>query len=93
MDKLVEYTIRLATNMRLREELLEIAEEPAKRKAAERVAKMLVVEKRGLKYCSICAKGPFTKRGMYLHFMRVHKEDVRALLEKELEQEGVILVA
>ncbi|UXD21771.1 hypothetical protein IPA_07875 [Ignicoccus pacificus DSM 13166] len=86
MDKLVEYTIRLATGMRLREELLSIAEDTAKRKAAERVAKLLVTEKRGLKYCSVCAKGPFTKRGLYLHFMRVHKEDVRLLLEKELEQ-------
>ena len=86
MEKLVEYTIRLATGMRLREELLEIAEDVSKRKVAERVAKILVTEKRGLKYCSICAKGPFTKRGLYLHFMRVHKEDVRLLLEKELEQ-------
>ena len=90
MEKLVEYTIRLATNMRLRDELLEIAKDSVKKEAAERVAKMLISEKKGLKYCAICAKGPFTKRGLYLHFMRVHKEDVKALLEKELEQSVVM---
>ncbi len=86
MDALVEYTIRLATKMRMREELLEAVNDPIEKEAAERVAKILITEKKGLKYCTICAKGPFTKRGLYLHFMRVHKDDIRLLLEKELGQ-------
>ena len=85
MDELVEYTIRLATGMVLKQELLPIAEDTVKRRAAERVAKLLVSEKRGLKYCSICTKGPFTKRGFYLHFMRVHRDEIKLLLERELE--------
>ncbi len=80
---LVEYTIRLASNMRLREEFQELDE--VYKEVARRVAKLIVSERRGLKYCSICAKGPYTRRGLYLHFMRVHKDDVKALLQQELE--------
>ncbi|ALU12088.1 hypothetical protein EYM_00045 [Ignicoccus islandicus DSM 13165] len=83
MDLLVEYTIRLATHMRIRDELNNL--DYAQKEVAEKVAKLIVSEKRGLKYCSICAKGPYTKRGLYLHFMRVHKDDVKALLLQELE--------
>ncbi len=85
MEKLVELTIRIGTGMRIREELLDSLDEEAM-KTVEEMAKLLVQEKRGLKYCGLCGKGPFTKKGLYLHLMRVHKDDIKALLEKEMSQ-------
>jgi len=32
----------------------------------------------------LCSKGPFTKKGMFLHITRVHRDEVKALLEEEL---------
>lgn len=37
-------------------------------------------------YCNLCGKGPFTKRGMYLHLTRLHKYELKALLVQELKE-------
>ena len=83
LERLAEITVRLASNMRIRDDLLEGFSE-RELEAAKRVAELVREERRGLVYCGICTKGSFTKRGFYLHLMRVHKEDIKILLEKEL---------
>ena len=83
LERLAEITVRLASNMRIRDDLLEGVSE-RELEAAKRVAELIREERKGLVYCGICAKGSFTKRGFYLHLMRVHKEDIKILLEKEL---------
>ncbi|ABU81605.1 hypothetical protein [Ignicoccus hospitalis] len=83
LDRLADIAIRIASRMRIREELLEgVSQEELE--AAKRVAEMVREERKGLVYCAICAKGSFTKRGFYLHLMRVHKDDIKVLLEREL---------
>ena len=88
-ERLAEIAIRMASKMRIRDELLEEVSE-RELEAARRVAELIREERRGLVYCGICAKGSFTKRGFYLHLMRVHKEDVKVLLEKELAEAVVV---
>ena len=54
--------------------------------AVMEVANMVREEKKGLVYCGICGKGSFTKRGFFLHLMRVHSDDIKTLLAKVLEE-------
>ncbi len=88
MTNLVQLVIRKASGMRIDEEMWTKLSE-AERKAVENVVELIKVTKKGLIYCGICGKGSFTRRGFYLHLMRVHKEDIQLLLEKELEELAV----
>ncbi len=37
-------------------------------------------------YCKICGKGPFTRKGYYLHLTRVHSDEILQLVEEEAER-------
>lgn len=37
-------------------------------------------------YCVICRRGPFTKRGYYLHLVRVHGSLIRQMIEDEIRR-------
>jgi len=39
-----------------------------------------------LSYCVICRKGPFTKRGYYLHLVRVHGGLIRQMIADEIKR-------
>ena len=39
-------------------------------------------------YCRICGRGPFTKKGYYLHLVRVHYYDLLSLVREESERVG-----
>ncbi len=41
--------------------------------------------RRGLLFCGICGKGPYTKRGMYLHLVRVHRYELKMMILEELQ--------
>ncbi|BCU68235.1 hypothetical protein HS7_16720 [Sulfolobales archaeon HS-7] len=38
-------------------------------------------------FCNICSKGPFTKRGLYLHLSRLHRSEIKRIIEEELKVE------
>lgn len=37
-------------------------------------------------YCIICRRGPFTKRGYYLHLVRVHGSLIRQMIADEIKR-------
>jgi hypothetical protein len=76
-EKLVEITAKLASRMHVEDEEFAKATATA---AATHISR----EANGLIYCNLCNKGPFTKKGMFLHITRVHRDEVKALLEEEL---------
>ncbi len=49
------------------------------------VAEQLVYESGGLLRCQLCGKGPFTRKGLYLHLRRVHRKMIEELVRRELE--------
>jgi hypothetical protein len=53
----------------------------------DKVSFWLVEESNNLLYCKICNRGPFTKKGLYLHLLRLHKDEIKAMLEEELRLE------
>jgi len=56
---------------------------PVMREVVKRVSSNIVTMRNGLPRCNICGKGPFTRRGLYLHLIRVHRYDIISLLEEE----------
>ncbi len=87
LDRITEATIRRACNLRYSIEELGLMGEARSivEEVIESVASRIVFERRGLLRCAICSKGPFTRKGLYLHIMRVHRDYVKELVKKELE--------
>jgi hypothetical protein len=55
--------------------------------ALDRVTPIIVMRKNnGLIYCRLCSKGPFTKRGLYLHLRRIHRDEIEAKLLEEISR-------
>lgn len=52
----------------------------------EAIARELAVNREGSLRCGLCGKGPFTRKGLYLHLRRVHWEAVVALAEARLRE-------
>lgn len=50
------------------------------------VASDIIIKKNGIRYCRLCNKGPFTKKGMYLHLIRVHRYELKVAISEELER-------
>ena len=58
-------------------------------RAEEIVAKVseeLAVDRDGSLRCGLCGKGPFTRKGLYLHLRRVHWDTVVSLIEARLRE-------
>ncbi|AEM39624.1 hypothetical protein Pyrfu_1770 [Pyrolobus fumarii 1A] len=87
VEKLAEAAARRASGLRYDIDALGLAGETKRmaEEVIESVAMTLVFERRGLLRCAVCSKGPFTRKGLYLHLTRVHREFIEELVRKELE--------
>ncbi len=56
------------------------------RKAVGTVATTIVTEKNGHLRCGLCGKGPFTRRGLYLHLIRIHGNEILSMVEEKYEE-------
>ncbi len=88
-EKLIEFVAREASKIRYDKQKLQVIIGPSMSKIAIETIKAIghdvVKEKNGLLYCMLCRKGPYTKRGMYLHLIRVHRYDLKLLISEELK--------
>ena len=39
-------------------------------------------------YCKLCGRGPFSKKGYYLHLRRIHYQDILRIVRDEIERVG-----
>ncbi|MGC9105798.1 MAG: hypothetical protein ACP5HQ_05185 [Thermoprotei archaeon] len=87
-EKLVELTAKVASRMHVDDEeferlvsigLLEIA-----KASVVATASQVVQDSNGLLFCKLCSKGPFTKKGMFLHLTRLHRGEIKTILESEI---------
>jgi hypothetical protein len=58
----------------------------AMRKAVGYVITSIVYEKNGHLRCGLCNKGPFTKKGLYFHLIRVHGDQILSMLEEKYKE-------
>lgn len=84
LDLLAKVAIKLASGVSLNEEEKNSISE-TELKVAVKVAKKIRAEKKGLLYCGICGMGSFTRRGLFLHLVRVHFDEVRDTVLKEMK--------
>lgn len=54
--------------------------------AVRNVGSQLCNSRDGALFCPICSRGPFTKRGYYLHLTRLHYSYLLFLVDKEVER-------
>jgi hypothetical protein len=54
--------------------------------AVKNVALRIVDERGGAYYCGICGRGPYRRKGLYLHLKRVHGDDIIELVEIEAKR-------
>lgn len=88
LKKLVEYVARKAALLTQRYELEDLVAPsiaPFFEKVIDKMVVTLVKRNGGLR-CNLCDKGPFTKRGMYLHLIRVHSKDIEFMVHEELRK-------
>ncbi len=88
-ERLIEFTARRASGIQLDIEKLQAITGPSMLDIVlgtiDAVAKEATNVRRGLLYCGLCNKGPYTKRGMYLHLVRVHRYELKVMLLDELQ--------
>ncbi|MCS7111930.1 MAG: hypothetical protein N3D82_03620 [Ignisphaera sp.] len=86
--KMIEYTARKASLLNQRYEIEDLVAPSVASivdRSMERIALTLVKRNGGL-WCNLCSKGPFTKRGLYLHLIRVHTKDIEFMIKEEMKK-------
>ncbi|QKR00498.1 hypothetical protein GWK48_09045 [Metallosphaera tengchongensis] len=90
-EKLVEVTAKYASKIAVKEEeyvrAVGFSSREMGRRVVTKVSFWLVTQQSTLLYCKLCNKGPFTKRGMFLHLTRMHHSEIKLLLEEEIKRE------
>ncbi len=90
-ERLIEFVARASSGIRMDKSKLAVITGPTLlplvldliRKLSSEIS---IRNESGLIYCGLCRKGPFTKRGMYLHLIRVHRYEIKTLISDELER-------
>lgn len=88
LKKLMEYVARKASLLGQKYELRELVTPsiaPMMDKAIDKIVTTIVKRNGGL-WCNLCDKGPFTKRGLYLHLVRVHSKDIEFMVKEEMKK-------
>jgi len=88
LKKLVEYVARKASALAQRYGLEDLVAPSIASLFEKTIDKMVItlVRRNGGMRCNLCDKGPFTKRGMYLHLIRVHAKDIEFMVQEELKK-------
>ncbi len=87
-EKLVDIAARVCSRIHVSDEEFEKAVGLGMLNVAKAsvysIANVVTREVNGILYCNLCGKGPFTKKGLFLHLIRLHRNDIKALLEEDL---------
>ncbi len=89
LRKLVEYLARKASSMSQRyrlEDLVSSAIAPLLERSFDKLCASIIKDRNGALWCRLCNRGPFTKRGFYLHLIRVHAKDLEFMVEEEMKK-------
>lgn len=50
------------------------------------VSSTILLKKGSSLYCRLCHGGPYTRRGAYLHLLRIHSRDIEDIVREEIER-------
>lgn len=88
LRKLIEYVARKASFLSQKYELKDLVSPsiaPMMDKAIDKIV-LIIAKRNGGLWCNLCEKGPFTKRGFYLHLIRVHLKDIEFMVKDEMRK-------
>ncbi|MCE4609103.1 MAG: hypothetical protein F7C36_01815 [Desulfurococcales archaeon] len=86
MEKIVEAVARIASEMIEPKDYTTPILAKHTIEAVRNVGVYLRPERLDAIYCELCGKGPFTRKGYYLHLIRVHSSEIQSLVEEEAER-------
>ena len=90
LESLIDLTIKASAKMNVNDNEIEVAAGKVlfrfAKTAIYSVVNIVTREISGVLYCNLCGRGPFTKKGMFLHLSRSHRGEIRSIFEKELEK-------
>ncbi len=85
-EKIPEYVAKLASGL----EDIEKFDSPVLARHTVEAIKLVALRlrnvKEGIIYCPLCGRGPFTKKGYYLHLIRIHNDEILKLVNEESER-------
>ncbi|WP_188848317.1 hypothetical protein [Sulfodiicoccus acidiphilus] len=91
VEKLVVPTVKVACGFKVEDNeliaLVGFAMAPTSREVLTKVSFWLFKINGSVLKCGICDRGPLTRKGLFLHLTRVHREEVKALVRDELTRE------
>ena len=87
LSRIVELVARAATGLRydIREYVASESIATILASLIDELAKVIVEEDAGVLRCGLCGRGPFTRKGLYLHLKRIHARQIEELVLSELE--------
>ena len=88
-EKLIDVAIRMAVGFKVRNFKLKTTPSSFENiigKALENTSRQLSKVVRGELHCGLCGKGPFSRKGLYLHLLRIHRYEVKSLIAEELQR-------
>jgi len=84
--RIVEYVARLAAGLEDPDAFSPRILSRLYREAVVNVALRVAEPRDRVLYCSLCGRGPYTRRGLYLHLKRVHPHEILELVESEVRR-------
>ncbi len=85
-EKIVEAVARIASEITKPEDYTTPILAKHTVEAIRNVGVYLRPERLDAIYCELCGKGPFTRKGYYIHLIRVHSSEIQSLVEEEAER-------
>lgn len=86
VGKIAEATIRKAAGLPYQLYDLPLSLRDVAENIIAIIAEQIAVDDGITLRCRLCGKGPFTRKGLYLHLRRVHIDVVEELVRRELEE-------
>lgn len=90
-ERLIEFVARVASKISYDQRKLAAISGTSMYKVVtnviSRVSNWISEDRGGLLWCRLCGRGSFTKRGLYLHLVRVHNFEIKSIIEEELRRE------
>jgi len=86
-SKIAEAAIRKALSLPYSLDGVPASLREAAEQALETIAaELTVTDEKGILRCGICGKGPFTRKGLYLHLRRIHIDAIEDYVGKVFEE-------
>lgn len=88
-EKLIDVVIRTAVGFKVRNFKVKTGSSGFEKvviRAIEYSSKSLIRVVDNRFYCCLCGKGPYTRKGVYLHLLRMHKYEIKNMIRDELRE-------